>query len=346
MLLVGFPLFLFYSMFTVALLGFLLPIWILIQVPKLWSYESSTDGIRVINDRLNFPDKYGPVLWRVFCSFWILIFYICGGLFLLSISYILASVIFQVTILPYIFYIFYTIISIKCKIINDTDTDQDLKKINDSPVDINPISKTAIIVVIILITVTIICNILPIPGFVSLIIPLTLIIKYIYDAYNVEKDNYSVATLLLSKIEVITYVIAIIFLWLTKTSYGWNVFGIVLFFVGLLIFLCLRGLITFMFYPYIVDPKNTSLFIEVDKYTDSKDSGCYMKKIIKPPEKELPHSILGLNMLDIFNKVAKLSNPTTLASNHKSIEYLKKILDKGSTLLKSLGTFLKNKLPV
>jgi len=339
LLLLGFPLFLVYSMLRIALLGFLLPIWILIQVPKLWSYESSPDGIRVINDRINFPDKTSPVLWRVFLSFWILIFYICGGLFLLSISYILASVIFQISLLPYIFYIFYKIISIKCKIIN-TDTDANLKNINDSPVEINSISKTAGIVVIILITVTIICNIIPIPGFVSLIFPLTLIIKYIYDAYNVETDNYSVATLLLSKIEVITYVIAIIFLWCTKTSYGWYVFGIVLTFVCLLIFLCLRGLITFMFYPYIVDPENTSLFIEVNDYTDSKDIGCYMKKTKNLNETELPHNILGLNMLDIFNKVVNLSTPN-IASNHISIEYLKKLLEKGSTLLKSMGTYLK-----
>jgi hypothetical protein len=336
MLLFGFPLFLVYSMLRVALLGFLLPIWILIQVPKLWSYESSTAGIRVIDDRLNFPDKYGPVLWRVFLSFWILIFYICGALFLLSISYILAILFFQVTILPYIFYIFYKIISIKCKIINDTNL-----TINGSPVDINPFSKTASIVVIILITVTIICNILPIPGFVSLIIPLTLIIKYIYDAYNVEKENYSVATLLLSKIEVITYVIAIIFLWCTKTSYGWNVFGIVLFFVGLLIFLCLRGLITFMFYPYIVDPENTSLFIEVNEYTDidSKDSGCYMKKTKNLKEKELPHSILGLNMLDIFNKVVKLSKKDDSKFTN-TITNVESLIKHGKELLNTIQKFL------
>ena len=347
MLLFGFPLFLVYSMLRVALLGFLLPIWILIQVPKLWSYESNPDGIRVINDRLNFPDKYGPVLWRVFLSFWILIFYICGALFLLSVSYILAIFIFQVTILPYIFYIFYKIISIKCKIINDNDNDNDaaLEKINKTQVDINPISKTASIVVIILITVTIICNILPIPGFVSLIIPLTLIIKYIYDAYNVEKENYSVATLLLSKIEVITYVIAIIFLWCTKTSYGWYV-CVYVFVVVFLLFLAriFTILIQFIFYPFIIKQDNL-LFIEVAPYTDSKDSGCYMTKTKNPNETELPHSIIGLNMLDIFNKVVNLSNPST-ASNHISIEYIKKLLEKGSTLLKSTGAFLKNKLPV
>lgn len=317
MLLVGFPLFLLYSILTVSLLAPLVPIWFFLQVPKLWTYECTENGLQNISDKKpeTFVETVG-LAFKSFGRFLKVILMIVVGINLLVFIMLFATVFWPTFGLPYIFYIFYKIISINCQIINTPDNPPDPVKIVEKPASIFWLIAIAVIIV---------CNLIPVPGFVSLIFPLILIINYLYDAYNMNAtpQNYSVATLLLSKIEVITYVIAIIFLWCTKTSYGWNVFGIVCAVVLLLIFLSWRNLIQFIFYPFIVDPKITSLFIKVpDNYMDNETTSCYMQNFPKKnndnndeEDEEWKPSIFGFNMAKIFDKILKLNkkNETSLS---------------------------------
>ena len=320
MLLVGFPLFLFYSIFIVVLLALLVPIWFFLQVPKLWNYESTENGLHKISDEK--PGTFLETVGLVFTSLWRflkVILMVNIGIGLLVFIMLFATVFWPTFGLPYIFYIFYKIISINCQIINTHDNTH-----NNLPEPVKIVEKPASIFWLIGIAVIIVCNLIPVPGFVSLIIPLILIINYLYDAYNMNAtpQNYSVATLLLSKIEVITYVIAIIFLWCTKTSYGWNVFGIVCAVVLLLIFLSWRNLIQFIFYPFIVDPKITSLFIKVpDNYMDNETTSCYMQNFPKKnnnnddEDEEWKPSIFGFNMSKIFDNILKLNENLSLSKS-------------------------------
>ena len=266
MLIVGFPAFLLYFMFIVGLLAFLLPIWILRQVPKFWKYESTPTGIseivmvnvkempgfkesnEMVNNKTDKSDAdtdkvaavvaaaklsnkmvsgaiYKEGIWwglkTIFMAVWRfckLLLVLNIGLMLLIFSIGLGGVYIGI-MFPYIFYIFYKIISITCEI-NNNDT------VKNEPIDIkNPIGYKPIWHYILGGLFVVACVI---PALFPLVIPLTLIINYIYNAKYTNPEHYSVASLVFSKIEIITIVIALIFLFCTKQSYGLYVFIVVL----------------------------------------------------------------------------------------------------------------------
>jgi hypothetical protein len=299
MLIFGFPLFLLYCMGMIIGLCVLLPIWILWQIQFVYYYESTDKGICLINDKqtttwVNFGKQLFSIIYRIICSIIIILFILSIGLGMLSMFLINVSVIFPICIFPYIFYIFYNIISIECYINNNsTITSNPIIPKSEPIIEIKTSSKYEIGL-----------TILKIIGFVivssisSVIAPLILIINYIYSAYNTKQGTYSIATLLLSKIEIITYVIAIIFLWCTQKSYGWYVFSIVFAVVLLLFGLRMTtNLIQFIFYPFITNKKDTSLFIPVLETYQDPAGGCIIPEINKPR-----------SMANIFEEVVKLSD--------------------------------------
>ena len=341
MLIVGFPAFLLYFMFIVGLLAFLLPIWILRQVPKFWKYESTPVGIKKIDDAgtnttvagvaagaATAAVSGGPTgivkagIWWFLKTIFMAVWRFCKLLLVLIIGLNLlifstgSAVVYQVIMFPYIFYIFYKIISITCEI-NNNDT------VKNEPIDIKkPIGIKTIWYYILGGLFVISCVI---PALFSLLIPLTLIINYIYNAKYTKPEHYSVASLVFSKIEIITIVIALIFLFCTKQSYGLYVFLVVLVLVLLIYGLSYMRKITFIFYPYIInDPNDNPVFIPVNGYTDQTTSGCYM-----PPVKSTKsasnnkdddvdfdaeadesilsgwHKIFGSRINNIFKKVIK-----------------------------------------
>ena len=257
-MLIGFPAFICYSIILTICLLFYIPYIIVTNLLVIWYFDYKNGKIKKTDDS---PSTFITTFWRGYSS----IIIICSlfgismwGLLLLGITFV--GVPF---LLPFFIYIFACLIRIYSSISNDVPTENK---------DDFTTSTTGLIKSITdFLNVTNDKNTGPSYGYNLLsffsivfaimsygsIIPAIIYIIYfiIVDTITLNNKKYSITTILLSKIEPISYIIAIIII-AYSTYYG----TMVSYIVGvLLVLLCIISKKhQLLFYPYV--PENTTIF--------------------------------------------------------------------------------------
>ena len=280
MMLIGFPLFILYSIFLTIGLLFYIPYIILKNILIIWDYDYK-NHITKTDDSTS---SLFSTIWRGYSAIIIICFlfgFSMWWLFLVAFAFIGLPF-----LLPFFIYIFASLLRIKSTIVqNDNkdtiDKDEDKNKIQYPVINLikyiskifhignksssygyNILSFISILIGIMSIGIGNLFGV----GSTGSIAPAIIYIIYfiISDIMIRNKEKYSVTNILLSKIEPITYIIAIIF-------FGFSAFyGTTVYIIVGIIFLALWGLSKkhqLLFYPY-TPSINNNIFttIKFDSY--------------------------------------------------------------------------------
>ena len=260
-MLIGFPLFILYSIVLTIGLLFYIPYIIVTKLLIIWYYDYKEDNVRKTDDS---NSTFFKTIWRGYTSI-IIICTLFGismwGLLLLGIT--LAGVPF---LLPFFIYIFASLIRIPSTIMINKDTSTEpyyitINRIityiyslfNKSSSTTGPSYGYNIL--------SFFSVIFAIMSYNSIIPAIIYIIYFIIvDANTINHNNYSISTILLSKIEAITYIIAGIIIYFS--SY----YDKTILITVCIIFLALLGISSkfkLLFYPYT--PPTNDIFIKLTK---------------------------------------------------------------------------------